>query len=156
MTVRICKNDTILLREDFNEIFLKSNWRLAWQEVELCGSADEKKHLSVFLTLVWAFSNRYYLLGSGAKSPVKKGLRVVCSKVERTWAEGALWDIYAVWGARRHLHFHWQLLLELGYPLSLEAFWEAEHGSFPAVSSLPCCYQRQGPVPNDRRGILIA
>lgn len=71
----------ILLREDFNEIFLKSNGRIAWREIEVCGSADEMKHLSVFFTPVRAFKSRHYLLGSGEKSPVKKGLRAICSKL---------------------------------------------------------------------------
>lgn len=58
MTVRICRNNVRFLGENFNEIFLKSNWGLTWWKVELCGSADGMKHLSVFLSLVRAFKKR--------------------------------------------------------------------------------------------------
>lgn len=89
-------------------------------------------------TLGWAFRKRWVLLGSGEKSAVKQSLKVTCSDVMFLGWESPLRQC-EVSGAP-------SLPPEIpciGLPLSPEA----EYESFPAVSSLPFCYQRQGLVP---------
>lgn len=153
---RICRNNMIRLREDFNEIFLESNWRLAWQEVDLCDRADETKHFSV--SLPWS-------------GHLKRG--IICLALVRShlWRKTWGWSALScnIPELREPSETYMECGLSGGIPTcisSSSSYWVSSfswrrferQNMETSLCSPPLLAPTRGkcrPVPNDRQGVLI-